>query len=197
MIDSKHLNILPYDGHVYYQENFIETTKSEQFLKNLMMDSIWKHDEIILFGKKIYTKRKVAFEGNEGISYKYSNQKKIANPWTKTVLEIKNILESEFQMKFNGCLLNLYNNGNENMGWHSDNEPDLDADGFIASLSFGAERIFQFKHKKNNNQLEIKLRNGSLLIMNMETQKKWLHQLKKESKISEKRINLTFRLFKS
>jgi alkylated DNA repair dioxygenase AlkB len=82
------------------------------------------------------------------------------------------------------------------MAWHSDNEPELDSAGIIASLSFGATRTFQLKHKQTGEKIDIKLETGSLLLMDMESQVYWLHQLKKEIKVKEPRINLTFRQFK-
>ena len=82
------------------------------------------------------------------------------------------------------------------MAWHSDNEPELDKTGIIASVSFGATRTFQLKHKLSGEKIDLKLENGSLLVMDMHSQQYWLHQLKKEQKIKESRINLTFRQFK-
>jgi alkylated DNA repair dioxygenase AlkB len=161
-----------------------------------MKEVNWKHDELTLFGKKIITKRQFSFEGDEQIEYTYSRQKKITNPWSLVVLDLKQILEKELNMQFNGCLLNLYNSGEIGMAWHSDNEPELDSAGTIASLSFGATRTFQLKHKQTGEKIEIKLENGSLLLMDMESQQHWLHQLKKEIKVKDPRINLTFRQFK-
>lgn len=111
------------------------------------------------------------------------------------LLELKQKLEKELNTQFNGCLLNLYATGEIGMAWHSDNEPELEKEGIIASLSFGATRSFQLKHKHTQEKIEVTLENGSLLIMNMESQQNWVHQLKKEPKIKEARINLTFRQF--
>jgi len=164
-------------------------------LHQLLNEVNWKHDEITLYGKKIITKRQVAFEGDENIAYTYSKQQKIATPWSKVVLDIKQLVEKELNTQFNGCLLNLYESGEIGMAWHSDNEPELEPNGIIVSVSFGATRTFQLKHKQTEEKIEIKLENGSLVIMDMESQRHWLHHLKKEAKIKDSRVNLTFRQF--
>ena len=188
-------NILPYDGVTNYTPNFFKDAHLS-YLDHLSNEVAWKHDELTLYGKKIITKRQVAFEGDEHIAYTYSKQVKIASPWSQVVLELKQILEKELNTSFNGCLLNLYASGDIAMAWHSDNEPELESEGIIASLSFGATRTFQLKHKQSGEKIELKLENGSLLVMDMQSQQHWMHQLKKEPKILEPRINLTFRQFK-
>ncbi len=187
-------NLLPYDGYANYIPNFIYESNNT-FFEKLLKEVNWKHDEITLYGKKIITKRQVAFEGDIAVAYTYSKQKKLANPWSHVVLELKQKLEKELNTQFNGCLLNLYATGEIGMAWHSDNEPELEKLGIIASLSFGATRSFQLKHKHTQEKIEVALENGSLLIMNMESQQNWVHQLKKEPKIKKARINLTFRQF--
>jgi alkylated DNA repair dioxygenase AlkB len=188
-------NLLLYNGIIYYTTEFL--IDSDLFYYRELLNEInWKHDELTLYGKKIITKRKVAFEGDSNVEYTYSKQKKIATPWSKSVLEIKNKIEKELDIIFNACLLNLYPDGEVGMAWHSDNEPELIPDGIIASISFGATRTFQLKHKQTGEKIDIKLENGSLLLMDMESQQHWLHQLKKEMKVKEPRINLTFRHFK-
>lgn len=189
-------SLLPYDGFTNYTPNFF-TNVSFNYLDRLLNEVAWKYDELTLYGKKIITKRQVAFEGDEHIAYTYSKQQKIASPWSKVVLELKQKLEKELQTQFNGCLLNLYATGEIGMAWHSDNEPELDAEGIIASLSFGATRTFQLKHKQSGEKIDVKLENGSLVVMDMHSQKHWMHQLKKEPKIKEPRVNLTFRQFKA
>jgi alkylated DNA repair dioxygenase AlkB len=195
LFKKDHTNLLPYDGFTNYIPNFIKDTHSS-YLHQLLNEVAWKHDELTLYGKKIITKRQVAFEGDEHIAYTYSKQQKIASPWSHVVLEFKQKIEKELQTQFNGCLLNLYATGEIGMAWHSDNEPELESEGIIASLSFGATRTFQLKHKQSGEKIDVKLENGSLVVMDMHSQKHWMHQLKKETKIKDPRINLTFRQFK-
>lgn len=188
-------NLLPRHGFAYYNSNFFNNSGNKLF-QQLAKEINWKHDELTLYGKKIITKRQVAFEGDENIEYTYSKQKKTTSPWSKSVLEIKHKIEDELGLIFNASLLNFYPNGEVGMAWHSDNEPELEPNGMILSLSFGAPRTLQFKHKQTGEKIDIKLENGSLLLMDMESQQYWLHQLKKEAKIKDPRINLTFRQFK-
>ncbi len=194
LFNKDHTNLLPYDGFTNYIPNLIKDTHSS-YLHQLINEVAWKHDELTLYGKKIITKRQVAFEGDEHIAYTYSKQEKIATPWSEVVLELKQKLEKELNTQFNGCLLNLYATGEIGMAWHSDNEPELAAEGIIASLSFGATRTFQLKHKQSGEKIDINLENGSLVVMDMHSQKHWMHQLKKETKIKKSRVNLTFRQF--
>jgi alkylated DNA repair dioxygenase AlkB len=138
--------------------------------------------------------RKVAWYGNGGQNYTYSGTTKVATKWTKELLEIKKMVENYTQVEFNSCLLNLYANGGQGMGWHSDSEKELGKNTTIASVSFGANREFRFRHKKDKNlKTSVVLESGSLLIMKGETQQNWLHQIPKSGKVLEPRVNLTFR----
>ncbi|MEI6881572.1 MAG: alpha-ketoglutarate-dependent dioxygenase AlkB, partial [Bacteroidota bacterium] len=164
-----------------------------QFMEALINNIEWKNDEVVIYGKRIVTKRKMAWYGDNSFEYKYSNIIRTALPWTKELLEIKTIVETKTAERYNSCLLNLYHNGNEGMGWHSDDEKDLKKDGAIASLSLGADRKFGFKHKLNKQTLYVLLEHGSLLLMKGEVQSHWLHSLPKSSRVLKPRINLTFR----
>ena len=193
---QEELNLLPYDGIVNYFGKIIHQKDAIVYTKILLETIEWKNDEAIIFGKKIITKRKVAWYGDEGFSYTYSNTTKHALAWTKELLELKKIVEEKTNATFNACLLNLYHNGNEGMAWHSDDEKELIKDGCIVSVSLGAERKFMLKHKKTKETFSIILENGSLLCMKDATQTNWLHQLPKSLKIKTARINLTFRMMK-
>ncbi|MGB4446796.1 MAG: alpha-ketoglutarate-dependent dioxygenase AlkB [Cloacibacterium sp.] len=186
-------NLLPKDGTVHYYGKIFTEEQSEIYYVKLLNEVNWQHDVIKMFGKEIVTKRKVAFLGDEGISYKYSGKNKIAENWLKFILEIKSMVEQISGEKFNACLLNYYHNGSEAMSWHSDNEKEILKDSAIASVSFGAERKFGFKHNFSKEEISLMLENGSLLIMKDETQIYWKHKLYTNVKIIEPRINLTFR----
>ena len=186
-------NLLPKDGTVYYYGKIFTEEQSEIYYVKLLNEINWQHDVVKIFGKEIITKRKVAFLGDEGISYKYSGKTKIAENWLKFILEIKSTVEQISGEKFNACLLNYYHNGSEAMSWHSDNEKEILKHSAIASVSFGAERKFGFKHNFTKEEISLMLENGSLLIMKDETQIYWKHKLYTNAKIIEPRINLTFR----
>lgn len=186
-------NLLPKDGTVHYYGKIFTEEQSEIYYVKLLNEINWQHDVVKIFGKEIITKRKVAFLGDEGISYKYSGITKIAENWLKFILEIKSTVEEISGEKFNVCLLNYYHNGSEAMSWHSDNEKEILKHSAIASVSFGAERKFGFKHNFSKEEISLMLEKGSLLIMKDETQIYWKHKLYTNAKIIEPRINLTFR----
>lgn len=187
------INLLPKDGTVNYYGKILDQKQSDKFYQTLLETIEWKNDEAVLFGKKILTKRKVAWYGDENFEYTYSNSTKKAIPWTKELLQLKKMVEEKTGEKFNSCLLNLYHDGSEGMAYHSDGEKDLKKDGAIASLSLGAERKFSFKHKETKEKVELILEHGSLLVMKDETQSFWLHRLPPTKKVFTPRINLTFR----
>lgn len=186
-------NHLPYDGRVHYFGKMMDTATANQYYDTLMSSIDWKNDVANMFGKKIITKRKVAWYGEKAFEYTYSNNTKLALPWTPDLIELKSLIEQTSNETFNSCLLNLYHNGSEGMAWHSDGEKDLKKDGAIASVSFGAERKFAFKHKESKEKVSIVLEHGSLLIMAGTCQTHWMHRLPPTKKIHTPRINLTFR----
>ena len=190
---DKQKNWLPYEGTVNYYGKLWNQEQADFYFKQLLETIEWRNDEVILFGKRITTKREVAWYGDKPYEYTYSNTTKRALPWTKELLELKIIIEKESGESFNSCLLNLYHSGDEGMGWHSDAEADLNKNGAIASVSFGAKRKFVFKHKESKHKVELFLEHGSLLIMKDTTQSFWLHTLPKSKKIITPRVNLTFR----
>ena len=186
-------NILNKDGTVNYYGKVLASKEANQYFNSLMQNILWENDEVIIFGKHIVTKRKVAWYGDSDYLYTYSNTTKQALAWTKELSDLKQIVEELAETKFNSCLLNLYHNGNEGIGWHSDDEKSLGKNNTIASLSFGAERKFSFKQKHTKQIVSLVLEHGSLLIMKDATQTNWLHSLPKSKSVTQPRINLTFR----
>lgn len=186
-------NILPFDGTANYYGHIFKLREAKYFFDTLMNNIQWKNDESIIYGKHIITKRKAAWYGDNDYAYTYSNTIKQALVWTKELLELKSIVEASAGATYNSCLLNLYHNGSEGMGWHSDDEKSLGLNTNIASLSLGAERSFLFKHKITKQTVSLLLQAGSLLVMKDATQTHWLHSLPKTTKVSSPRINLTFR----
>ena len=186
-------NILPFDGVTNYHGLVLDKTQCAYYYQKLMETIPFKNDEAIVFGKKIITKRKVAWYGESAYSYTYSKITKTACIFTKELLELKEIVEQQSGETYNSCLLNLYPSGEEGMAYHSDGEKMLKKNGAIASLSLGADRKFSFKHKENKQRIDIVLEKGSLLVMKEETQTHWLHRLPPTKKVNSPRINLTFR----
>ncbi len=187
------INLLPKDGTVHYHGKLFPVQEANYYLDHLFNNIPWKNDEAIIYGKRIVTKRKVAWYGDSGFEYTYSKTTKKALAWTEELLALKAIAEAKTGEQFNSCLLNLYHSGDEGMAWHSDAEKELKKNGAIGSLSFGAERKFSFKHKQSKEAVSILLEHGSLLVMKDNTQTNWLHRLPPTKLISTPRVNLTFR----
>ena len=186
-------NLLHEDGTVNYYGKVLTSGEADKYFDLLMQNILWENDEVVIFGKHIVTKRKAAWYGDSDYLYTYSNITKQALPWTKELCELKQIVVKLAGAKFNSCLLNLYHNGDEGMGRHSDDEESLGKNNTIASLSLGAERKFLFKHKRSKQIVSLVLEHGSLLIMKDATQANWLHSLPKSKNVTQSRINLTFR----
>jgi alkylated DNA repair dioxygenase AlkB len=186
------------DGEVWIMRNFMSQEDANRYYK-VLKDSInWKQEEITFYGKTYPVPRKTAWYGYEGFSYTYSGISCNPDPWTKELLEIKKDIESFIpEEDFNSVLLNLYRDGNDKVSWHADDEKGLGINPTIASLSLGATRFFDLKHKDNPDlKMRIDLTPGSLVIMTGELQHHWLHQIPLQKTIKEPRINLTFRTIK-
>ena len=187
--------LLQRDGIVEYTPSFFNCTESENLFNELLATTPWQEDEVVLFGQRRILSRKVAWMGDATFSYCYSGTSKTASPLTPALLLIKKRVEQRCAHHFNSCLLNLYHNGSEGMGWHSDDEKTLGRNPVIASVSFGAERVFKLKHRESKEVVSVVLEHGSLLMMKGETQHHWVHTMPKTTKITTPRINLTFRMF--
>lgn len=185
--------VLPCDGCAEYYGVVIDAAEADRYLQRLLSSIDWQHDEAVIMGKRITTRRMVAWHGDKHFRYTYSQVTKQALPWTPELSALKQRVEAETGERFNACLLNLYHDGSEAMAWHSDAERDLKRHAAIASLSFGAERKFAFKHKLTKQTVSLLLQHGGLLVMKGVTQEHWLHRLPPTTKVSDVRLNLTFR----
>lgn len=187
-------NLLPFHGETYLFSNLFSLNDSNRWLDSLTNTIQWQQDEIKMFGKKVLIPRLNAWHGDKEVRYSYSGIQLAPNPWTPELLEIKEKVEAVSKVRFNGALVNLYRNGNDSMGWHRDNEKELGQNPVIASVSLGATRTFRLRNIKDKKQLiKVPLSHSSLLLMTGETQHYWEHDIPKELKIQEPRINITFR----
>jgi alkylated DNA repair dioxygenase AlkB len=193
LFNDKFVNVLNKDGEANYYGKVMTTSEANTYYNLLLKKINWKNDEALYHGRHIVTKRKVAWYGDQGFLYTYSNTTKQALPWTNELIDLKRKTELITNSQFNSCLLNLYHDGNEGMTWHSDDEKSMGKNTVIASLSFGAERKFSFKHRRTRQTISLLLENGSLLVMRGNTQSNWLHSLPLSSKINHPKIILTFR----
>lgn len=187
------VNLLPHDGEAIYFGEILDEAEEQRFFEALLESIAWKHDEAVIFGKRIVTAREVAWYGDEEYSYTYSGTTKTAARWTSELAELKALVEDVSGDTYNSCLLNLYHDGSEGMAWHSDDEKELSQDSSIASLSLGVARKFSFRHKASRETLSVMLERGSLLVMKGSTQRDWQHCVPKTKKVQTPRINLTFR----
>lgn len=183
------------DADVSFLAKFPFSMSDSDVFDKLYRDTVWRHEEVVVWGKSHLQPRLTAWYGDPGKSYTYSGTVMHPLPWTNILLAIKQTLEGLTDARFNSVLLNLYRDQNDRMGFHSDNEPSLGKEPTIASLSYGSTRTLLFKHKKNSELpvKGIKLTSGSLLLMRGPTQNNWKHGINKESQLSGPRINLTFR----
>jgi len=192
-LQNLNTNLLPKDGEVIYFGIVFQQEEIESLFSKLQNEIEWKHDQALIYGKLITTKRKVAWYANKEFSYTYSKITKTALLFPQWLIELKEKVEKLTNETYNSCLLNYYSDGGEGMTYHSDAEKELKKNGSIASLSFGAERNFVFKHKTSGEKVSVFLESGSLLEMRGETQTHWLHALPTTKKVNSLRINLTFR----
>jgi alkylated DNA repair dioxygenase AlkB len=185
--------VLP-DSNVDFFEQFYSSARAQELFDSLLNELQWQQESLQIYGKRHLVPRLSALYGAGNVQYTYSGIAHTALPWTSALLEIKNDLEQATQAKFNSVLANLYRNGRDSNGWHADDEPELGSQPIIASVSLGATRDFQFKHRQlAQHSYTQELSSGSLLVMGGAMQAHWLHQLPKRLRVQGPRINLTFR----
>lgn len=185
------------DADVVYYPNFFSGDRADRLFTELHNDIPWQQDHITIFGKTHPQPRLTALFGNDDKPYTYSGLTMYPKPWTPELLKIKEQIETVSGTAFTSVLLNLYRDGRDSNGWHADNEKELGTNPVIASVSFGAERVFHLKHNTiPNAKLSLTLEHGSLLLMQGGTQHYWKHHIPKTAKPIGQRINLTFRIIR-
>lgn len=166
---------------------------SEELFCLLQNEIAWREEPIKMFGKSMLQPRLLAWYGDANANYRYSGTTHSPLPWTPSLTRLKDQVEALTKSSFNSVLLNLYRDGNDSMGYHSDDEPELGRQPVIASLSFGAERRFNIKHKQTGELISFDLPHNSLFVMKGDFQRTWKHSIPKTKKKVGPRINLTFR----
>ena len=185
------------DADIIYYPQFFDKQAADIIFASLAQEIPWQQDEIRVYGKIHPQPRLTALFGNEGKSYSYSNITMQPHPWSLLLQKLKTAIEKVTDTNFTTVLLNQYRDGKDSNGWHSDNENELGINPVIASLSFGAERMFQLKHNLDKDlKKSIVLEHGSLLLMKGTTQHFWKHQIPKTTKAVGPRINGTLRVIK-
>jgi len=197
LFNSEPLTLSLPDAEIIYYPKFFDKEQADQIYAELLQEIAWQQDNITVFGKTHPQPRLTALYGNEGKPYSYSNITMQPHPWNTLLQKIKYHIETTTERQFTTVLLNQYRDGKDSNGWHADNEKELGTNPIIASLSFGAERVFQLKHNTiADAKKSIVLEHGSLFLMKGSTQHFWKHQIPKTAKPIGNRINLTFRSIK-
>ena len=184
------------NGEYIYIPNFFDRLISNEYLSAFIKNIEWKQESMNMYGKQVNFPRLTAWYGDSDKPYTFSGITLNPHPWSKELLDIKNLIEPICEVNFNSVLLNLYRDGNDSISWHTDAEKELGQNPIIASVNFGAERKFQIRHNDTKETIEFVLKHGSLLIMKGELQHFWKHQVPKQKNILRERVNLTFRVIK-
>jgi alkylated DNA repair dioxygenase AlkB len=182
------------DAKIRYHQNFLSNQESNYYFDTFSSKIPWQQEEVKVFGKIYAQPRLTSLHSKTMTTYKYAGLTLQPQPMTTELLSILERVESICNHEFNCVLLNLYRDGSDSNGWHADNEKELGVHPQIASISFGSNRFFHFKHRSiESENYKIELHHGSLLLMEGPMQEYWLHQIPKTKKPLSPRINLTFR----
>jgi alkylated DNA repair dioxygenase AlkB len=186
------------DADVTFYPAFFPPEASDAYLDELLRTVQWRQEQVKLFGKRIDQPRLTAWYGDAGTSYTYSGITLDPLPWTEALLAIKGAIEPLSGVRFNSVLLNLYRGERDSVSWHSDDDGGMGRAPVIGSVSFGAPRPFQFRHKRDKTlRAEVALTHGSFLLMGGATQQFWQHQISKCKEPCGPRVNLTFRVIQN
>lgn len=190
---SEPQELLPFDGSAVLQPRFFDAQRSVQLFELLMQQTVWEQPEMIVFGKKHAQAGLSTWYADNGVNYEYSGVIRVAHPMTPLLDEVRLDLEKFTSASFNSVLVNLYRDGKDSVSWHSDNEAVNGREPTIASVSLGATRRFDLRHKATKETVRADLEDGSLLVMSGLSQHCWVHQIAKTKTEVAPRINLTFR----
>lgn len=185
--------LLP-DADLLFAPDFLSRDDADAAFASLHAELPWSVHRIRLFGREVDSPRLSAWIGDPDAVYVYSRTRFVPHPWTPVLLDLRARIEAATSARYNSVLANLYRDGRDGMGWHSDDEPELGTQPVIASVSLGATRRFALKHRRDpQRKLEVALPHGSLLVMRGDTQRHYRHALPKTARPVGPRINLTFR----
>jgi alkylated DNA repair dioxygenase AlkB len=186
------------DGSVQFCRSFYDHRAADELFATLLSETPWREEAVTVWGRRHVQPRLIAWFGDLDARYKYSGLVVDPLAWTPLLQTIRREVQAGCHAQFNSVLLNQYRNERDRMGWHSDDEPELGRNPTIASLSFGEERVFKFRHKEGRHKdLAIRLPHGSLVLMSGELQHFWKHSIERETRPKGPRINLTFRLVRT
>lgn len=181
-------------GELVLQPNFVAPAEQAGLLATLQAAVAWRRRELRMFGRSVLEPRDTAWIGDPGAVYTYSGRVHEPEPWPAELADLRDRVSASVDTAFNSVLCNLYRDGSDSMGLHADAEPELGVNPVIASVSLGATRRFQLRHRRRRDaKLDIDLPSGSLLVMSGTLQHHYRHGVPKQPSVCEPRINLTFR----
>lgn len=192
-LDEGGIELLSHGGSAVLHRSALEPARADELFRLLTSEIPWQRQTIRMFGREVLQPRLIAWMGDPGRNYCYSGNVHEPIAWTAPVLELRDLSEKHAGVAYNSVLLNLYRDGSDGIAWHSDDEPELGPHPTIASVSLGAERRFDLRHKATGETIKAFLPHGSVLIMTGDTQREWAHQIPKSRNVRSPRINLTFR----
>ncbi len=190
---SDQQELLPFDGSALLFPKFLEPTQTSQIFQQIMDETPWEMPEMVMFGKKYPQAGLSTWFTNTGVNYVYSGITRTPHVMTPLLNDVMNSCALKSGAEYNSVLVNLYRDGNDSVSWHSDNEAVNGSEPTIASVSLGATRRFDLRHKESGETVRVDLEDGSLLVMSGLSQHCWVHQIAKTKSKVGPRINLTFR----
>lgn len=178
----------------WLQEHGIDT---QALRRDLGAALPWQQPEVTVYGRRHPTPRLTCWVADPGCTYRYSGLVQSVTAWTPSLSQLRDRLEQQLGVRFNSLLLNRYRSGADRMGWHADDEPELDDQAPIASLSLGVARDLRFRHRQGvEPAFAVRLEDGDLLLMDPPTQHHWQHALPPRARVVAERLNLTFRVIR-
>lgn len=188
----QHIDVPCADVHLV--RSWLPRVAADELFAALQEEITWERHRLKLFGREVDAPRLSCWVGDANAVYKYSGARFAPRPWTPALFSLRASVSNACSADFNSVLANLYRDGNDAMGWHSDDEQELGAVPIIASLSLGATRRFRLRDKRDpSNTAVLELGNGDLLRMAGATQRHYKHDLPRTRMAVGARINLTFR----
>ena len=181
----------------HLHRRWMEAEACMHWMGRLQAQLLWEQPVVQVYGRRHPVPRLTVFLADQQVSYRYSGVLHRGGGWPDWFQPLLEKVNAACGTAFNGCLLNLYRHGDDRMGWHADDEPEIDGAHPIASLSFGASRTFQFRHRLSKERRDLELADGDLLVMAPGCQQQWLHAVPVRRRVQEVRINLTFRVFRT
>lgn len=191
-LEQEH-ELLSSDGSALYVPGFLDPDAADTLFMDLRDHVEWESTELVMFGRRVPEPRQSSWHADDDITYTYSGVTRRPQPWPDSLLQLRHACQQHTGSLFNSALLNHYRNGDDHLGWHSDNELCNGPEPVIASISLGATRRFDMRHVESKETVSVELTHGSLLVMSGLSQQKWVHRVARTTKVGAARINITFR----